>query len=50
MVTTMRFAKPQIINSKKYMLTHISMELGIEKKVVVVIRQEVHSTHISIPT
>jgi hypothetical protein len=50
MVMTMRFIKPQIINSKEYMLACISMELGIEKKVVAVIGQEVCSSHISILT
>ena len=50
MVATVRFVKPQTIDGMVYMSARISMELGIEKKVVAVVAQEVCSTHISIPT
>ncbi len=50
MVATMRFATPQFFRNKKYLSAQISMKVGIGKKVVEIVGQEVCSTHISIST
>ena len=47
MDSTVMLIQPYVINDVKYFSAHISMELGVEKKVVVVISQEVHSIHTS---
>src|SRR5258708_38341355 len=49
MVATVTFTTPQFFNNVEYLSARISLELGPEKKVEIVV-QEVRSTHISIST